>query len=95
MSGGHYDYLCFKVKDFAEFLETKNNPKRQAFKELMHKVANACEAIEWEDSGDTGEEATIKAIDDVFSFLGADTNTITKAGSYNALIEMLKPHIGQ
>lgn len=70
MSGGAYEYKCFQVRDFAELMQTRRNEKRIKFKILMELVAEACRAIEWEDSGDTGEEKTAKAIDDVFEFLG-------------------------
>jgi hypothetical protein len=67
MSGGHYEYLCFRVRDFAEIMETQNNPKRVKFQKLMELVADACRAIEWEDSGDTGPEHTAEKIDAVFN----------------------------
>ena len=68
MSGGHYDYLCFRVRDFADEMETQANQKRIEFQKLMVLVAEACRAIEWEDSGDTGPEQTEEAIDAVFNF---------------------------
>ena len=69
MSGGHYDYLSFKVREFADMVETNDIPKRVEFQKLMLLVADACYAIEWEDSGDTGPENTEKKIDAVMAFL--------------------------
>ena len=90
MSGGHYDYKTFQVKEFADMIETQNDQRRIAFKELMSKVAEACHAIEWEDSGDTGKEDTDEAIDEVFSFLKADPTVIAKAASFDVFKETVK-----
>lgn len=58
MSGGSYDYLCYKMHDAASRLKHKNQPSyRRAFGELMLACSKAMKDIEWVDSGDmTGED---------------------------------------
>lgn len=83
MSGGHYDYLCFKVREFAEMMHTSterfnedgtanDSPpqdlRRVRFKKLMLLCADACKDIEWCDSGDSGPEPEKKSIDKCFEY---------------------------
>jgi hypothetical protein len=63
MSGGHYNYFYLKFNEFVENLEIKDNPKRQEFKDLLLLVSEACYKIEWEDSGDNGENDADEAIE--------------------------------
>lgn len=59
MSGGSMDHLYAKI-DTATF--RLSTTRRRAFKAHLQKVSEALRAIEWEDSGDSGEEETEKAI---------------------------------
>jgi hypothetical protein len=63
MSGGSYDYLCYKMEDAGQRLIAKHQPAyRRAFGELMMKCAKAMHDVEWADSGDKGtgdDEETI------------------------------------
>ena len=75
MSGGSYDYLCYKMEDAASTLCQKGQPAyRKAFGELMRKCAKAMHDIEWVDSCDMGpgddEKAIMECIEfsDVFKF---------------------------
>lgn len=83
MSGGRYDYLCFKVMEFAEQIETSverfngdgtynpnppQDPRRTQFKKLLLLCADVCKDIEWCDSGDCGPEHERKSIDKLFKF---------------------------
>lgn len=59
MSGGAYDYVYFKIEEFANTIDVidttcpdVNIELRLKFKELLYKVAKAARAIEWNDSGD-------------------------------------------
>ena len=70
MSGGHYDYLSERIRQFAEAMEVKGDPKRAAFKKLMALVAEAAHQIEWVDSGDCGPGDEHKAIDKALHFKG-------------------------
>jgi len=89
MSGGNYDYICYKVDTFIDELKTNDDPRRLAFKELMVLVSKALHDIEWTDSGDYGDDADHKAIDAVFAFLKSDPEIIKKAHAYDKLKEQL------
>lgn len=58
MSGGYYDYVSFKIDAVADSIRENGaehaapSAVRRAFKEHLKKVAAACHAIEWNDSGD-------------------------------------------
>lgn len=72
MSGGSMNYLYSKLLYDATF--HTNTPERKAFREHLHKVANALHDIEWVDSGDSGpgdENAAIRACLQPDSVLGA------------------------
>jgi len=59
MSGGSMNYLYSRIEEAHFALDT---PERKAFKTHLEKVAKACKAIEWVDSGDSSEGSEIKAI---------------------------------
>ena len=66
MSGGSWDYFCFRMDDVADRLCGEKEPLRRAFGEHMRKCAAAMKAIEWYDSGDWGPDDAAKAMNDVF-----------------------------
>jgi len=82
MSGGAFDYDCFRVSSFAEELKNKLDENEIMFLEETEKllrdiqrmleVAGAvAKEVEWLYSGDTGEEtftARIKDIDSRYPF---------------------------
>ena len=92
MSGGSYEYLCFKLADGTNDLQLKNNPRRIAFQKLMLLVTEAWHDIEWEDSCDYGEGKCHAAIDKVMAFLGTDPKIIQKAAAYDALKLIVREH---
>jgi protein-tyrosine phosphatase len=73
MSGGSYDYVCFKIKEI-EIRDADFNVRRHAFQRLLHLVAEAMHDIEWVDSCDYGQGDENKAIDACFNYIA-----ITKA----------------
>lgn len=90
MSGGSYDYVCFKIQDAAENLrKTHTDPRRAAFRKLLRLVGDAMHDIEWVDSCDYAPGDEHKAIDACFAFLKADPDTIKKAQSFDSLMEHL------
>lgn len=89
MSGGSYDYICFKIEEI-ELRNVDKDPRRASFQKLLKLVGKAMHAIEWVDSCDWGPGDEYKAIDGVFSFLKSDPEIIKKAHSYDALKEHLK-----
>ena len=52
MSGGSWDYLCWKVEDAVIQLQKSKDPLRRAFGEHLQLCANALHDIEWVDSSD-------------------------------------------
>jgi len=67
MSGGSYDYLSFKIDDMADCIPLHSScdnhvraSLRAAFKKHLHLVAEACHAIEWNDSGDGDDDEIAK-----------------------------------
>ena len=69
MSGGSYNYLCYKIEEEANRLQLEGGCRaassslRRAFKAHLYKVAKAMHAIEWNDSNDghDGETDLIRA----------------------------------
>ena len=65
MSGGSYEYLCFKITDMADRLVGDPDPIRSAFGQHLRLVADAAHDVEWVDSCDMGkgdEHAAILAV---------------------------------
>ena len=61
MSGGSYNYFCYRAEEVANEIRT-TTPLRRAFVTHLKKVAKAMHDIEWVDSGDNSpgdEDAAI------------------------------------
>jgi len=67
MSGGCYDYISFKIDDFANNLEIKNK-ERAWFKKLLQLVAVAAHDIEWVDSGDKADGDELISLEAIKEF---------------------------
>lgn len=65
MSGGSWDYICYKLDDAANHLLKDKSALRRAFGEHMRLVAKAMHDIEWVDSCDYGEGDDIESINNV------------------------------
>lgn len=89
MSGGSYDYVCFKISEI-ELRNQHTDPRRAAFQKLLKLVGQAMYAIEWVDSSDYGPGYEHKDIDRCFAFLQADPETIRKARAYDEMREIFK-----
>lgn len=88
MSGGEYNYICFKIGDIR--IPINNNPRRAAFQKLLKLVAEAMHDIEWVDSGDYSPGDENKAIDEIFSFLSESPEKIIKAAAFDSFKEDIK-----
>jgi len=89
MSGGSYDYACFKVNDMASELRNQDtDPKRKAFAELLRLVGEAMHDIEWVDSSDYGGGDEYKAIDKCFDYLSKGKKSYLEKS-----VEMLQDNI--
>ena len=62
MSGGSWDYVYGKFEDVADRLAEEKSPLRRALAKKVRLIAKAMHEIEWEDSGDTGDDASVTAI---------------------------------
>ena len=95
MSGGSYDYACFRVEQMAgELRHTNEDPRRASFKRLLILVAEAMHDIEWVDSCDYAKGDEHPAIDACFEFMESDPDIITKAHAYDALRDQIKQFMG-
>jgi hypothetical protein len=91
MSGGSYNYECFRVHDVAEQIRNTNtDPRRAAFQKLLLLVSDAMHDIEWVDSCDYGPGDDHAAIDAVFASLTATPEIIIKAAAYDNMKELLQ-----
>lgn len=91
MSGGSYDYVCFKIEELEQSIRNQDkDPRRAAFAKLVGLVGKAMYAIEWVDSCDWGDGDDHEAIDKVFAFLKASPDVIKKAHAYDALTARLR-----
>lgn len=68
MSGGSYDYLCYKMEDAGASLCRHKNLKRKAFGRLMLLCTKAMHDVEWVDSGDMSAGDELEAIDKALKF---------------------------
>lgn len=90
MSGGTYDYAYFRISEFAESFNVGHSGKRLALREILRATADICKAIEWEDSGDTGPEATEEAFKEFYARIYAGRETIEKAVKYDEILKLIK-----
>lgn len=67
MSGGSYDYVCYKIDEAADSLVNQSCPERRALGHLMHKVGKAMHDIEWVDSSDYRKGDEMDAICEVLN----------------------------
>ena len=67
MSGGSYDYVCFKIDEAADSLVNQKCPERRALGHLMHKIGKAMHDIEWVDSCDYKRGDEMEAIREVLN----------------------------
>lgn len=101
MSGGSYNYFCFKIEEFADeiFKQADRNPLRIAFSAHLRKIAKAARDIEWVDSGDFGPGDENAGIEAVLKQAHADPNTLAKAAAYDEVKkwfgELNKPEAGK
>jgi hypothetical protein len=81
MSGGSYDYLCYKIEEAARRLCSKDEPDyRRAFGAHLFKVAEAMHDVEWCDDADMSPGADEKSI----------MECITKRDCYDQILQEIK-----
>lgn len=66
MSGGSWDYVCFKIEDAADRLGEDRSAMRRGLGQHMKLIAHAMHEIEWVDSNDKSWPSDRDAIKAVF-----------------------------
>jgi hypothetical protein len=68
MSGGAYGYISHKIYDFISQMEDLQHESAQDYRDLTIRISKAysdlAHAIEWTDSGDTGNTEAFEAINE-------------------------------
>lgn len=62
MSGGSWEYVCYKISEAGQRLQGEACPYRRALSDVVLKLAKVMHDIEWVDSCDMGEGDDVKAI---------------------------------
>ena len=57
MSGGSFDYICYKIKDAARYAEDKE------ISELLYDLADLLHDEEWADSGDYSKDKYLNSLE--------------------------------
>ena len=61
MSGGHWDYINYRIEEIANELDPKAKLKEEReFGRILRDVAELLHSAEWWKSGDTSEESFIE-----------------------------------
>lgn len=94
MSGGSWDYLCYKVQDAAERLGEERSVHRRALGKHLLLVAEALHDIEWVDSSDRAKGSELPAIMKVLGPSGDEEALKLLKQDAEALIEELRRLIG-
>jgi hypothetical protein len=91
MSGGEYRYASYgHVSNFAGEMR-RGGPEREAFRKLLYRVSDAMRAVEWHDSGDSGEDEELAAIRECLSAEAVLAEAVVQAESAAAkLAELLR-----
>lgn len=94
MSGGSYDYVCYKIEEAADSLVNQSCPERRALGHLMHKVGKAMHEIEWVDSYDKRPGNEMEAIREVLNGVHVSPLELLIDDARN-LIERLQKFTGE
>jgi chaperonin cofactor prefoldin len=68
MSGGSWDYFCYKMDEVSDRLIRGRDLRRKTFGKLMNLCAKAMKDIEWVDSDDCSPGDEYHAIDKCLKF---------------------------
>jgi hypothetical protein len=71
MSGGSWDYVCWKFQEVGDRLCSEKDPLRRALGKKVNALAEVMKAIEWVDSCDSSHPEDTDAIK---AFLGEQAN---------------------
>ena len=87
MSGGSWDYICYRLEELADSLSTETDPMRVAMSVKVRELAKAMHDIEWVDSGDYGKGDDTKSIK---KFLGKNPEGLIAKEQIKKIKKLLK-----
>ena len=87
MSGGSFDYLCYKIRDAAGRLENSDNPLERALAADLEHLARTMKAVEWYWSCDWSQERSDAAIRE---WLGRHQADDAEAAENRAIVAALR-----
>ena len=94
MSGGSYNYAYLNVNQFIDALKIKDSTYRAEFKQLLLKVSEAMQAIEYVDSGEYSYGDEIKPIIDCFRQGYDYFEELTKKDKHDLIAEIFYAETG-
>jgi hypothetical protein len=74
MSGGSWDYVCYKISEAADELVRCGDPLRAALGKHMQQLAEVMHDIEWADSGDSSPDYAVASIERFLAHLSPPGN---------------------
>jgi len=93
MSGGAYEYLCFKLEDVASRVKGNNDHPaiRRRISEYLKCLGNIMHEVEWEDSGDGGDWIKVRKELRAIEKLGKlDEVKLDKARKFDMIKEIVE-----
>ena len=91
MSGGSYDYLCFKIDEAGEqiTMQKDHQATRQIISKLLMWLGSIMREVEWQDSGDGGNwEKVDRELKKIFNVHEVTLEKIKKLAIYDAITEI-------
>lgn len=85
MSGGSWDYLCYRIVDLTDDLRSENFDDAKNIFEELYSLSKAMHDIEWVDSCDYSSGDELAAIKD---FLGKDFSRLVEKAEKTSLVEV-------
>jgi hypothetical protein len=95
MSGGSWDYFCWKLEEVASRLQRERDPLRRAFGSHLQKCAKALYDIERVDSSDCAPGDEVKAIKVALGSDGPALILSEAKGEAEAALERLKAALAE
>lgn len=95
MSGGSYEYFCFRLEEISEQVIERNDhqPTRQIIAKLLAGLGKIMHDVEWYDSSNYGEDAWEKVENElkkIFSISKLTLERTKKLESYEIIEEIIK-----
>jgi hypothetical protein len=89
MSGGSWDYFCFKLEEVVQRLKDEACPYRAALGNRLEPFVEAIHDIEWVDSADYGEGRELDAIRKALDYKESDVLAVAVERAKSVAEELL------